>query len=138
MAQKPNFSELFADSHEAEQHLCTQIRLGIHQKQTFEEVAQLANACYHSCILDHFQKEEILLQALPKEDLVRKKTRNRQKRLRGLQKKLHTLPRRKAVTLALIEEELQLYIRFERKELFPYLESYWEGANWDQIESKLN
>lgn len=129
---------MFADNHQAEQDLCQQIRSGIHQEQTSEEVAQLANACYHSYILDHFQKEEMLLQALPEEDLVRKKTRNRQKRLRSLQRKLQKLPQRQAVTLALIEEELQLYLRFERVELFPYLESQLDDIEWDLLEDQQN
>lgn len=134
MPHSSSCSEHFAPSRSAERTLCEQIREGISQGEPTEDVAALAAQCYESHILRHLEQEEMLLEALPPEDLLKKKAHNRHKRLRSLKKKLQNLPRRKYVTLSLIEEELQGYLSFETRELFPYLDACVSDETWEQVE----
>lgn len=133
MPHSSSCSELFAPSRSAERILCEQIRAGISQGEATETVAALASQCYDTYILQHLKQEEMLMEALPEEDQLKKKAYNKHKRLRSLKKKLRTLPKRKDVTLSLIEEELQGHLSFETRELFPHLDAYISEETWEEL-----
>lgn len=134
MPHSSSCSELFEPSRSAERTLCEQIRVGISQGEPTETVAALASQCYDTHIMKHLEQEKMLMEALPAEDQLKKRAYNKHKRLRSLKKKLRTLPKRKDVTLSLIEEELQGHLSFETRELFPHLDACVSDETWEQVE----
>lgn len=103
--------------------LCWKIRTGMSRSMSPDRISRYTCYFFDHHLAAHFkEEEEFLFNLLEKRNEKRKEAERQHRRLRRLRKKLEELPARQAITLGQIEEELEAHIRFEERDLFPYLQ----------------
>ncbi len=103
--------------------LCWKIRKGMQNDTKPESVAAYTRYFYEMHLKKHFQEEELyIFNHLNAEDQQRKKALNQHRRLNRLFEQLSEEHCSYVQTLWKIEETLESHIRFEERELFPYIE----------------
>ncbi len=118
--------------------LCWKIRTGMRRGIAPERMTRYACYFFDHFLFTHFYEEEkLVFSLLKKEDEKRKEAERQHRRLKRLRQKLEALPARQAITLGLIEEELEAHIRFEERDLFPYLQQLLTEAQLTEVLTNL-
>lgn len=103
--------------------LCWKIRTGMSRSISPDRMARYTCYFFDHHLATHFHEEEkFLFNLLEKKNEKRKEAERQHRKLRRLRLKLEEIPARQAVTLGQIEKELEAHIRFEERDLFPYLQ----------------
>jgi hypothetical protein len=125
------------NDHNSELRLCENIRKGVQNKVESDRIAEYTIYYFQKHLLPHFQKESMFLEKLDELDLLRKKAEKQHRRLNRLKDKLIAVPKRKEVTLGVLEEELEAHVRFEKKQLIPHLEKRLSIKELEEVARNL-
>src|SRR5690606_16770119 len=103
--------------------LCWKIRTGISKNVAPERIARYVKYFFNDHLENHFLEEEKhLFSLLDEKDEKRKKAESQHRKLRKLVEKLSAGDNLQVV-LGRFEEDLDAHIRFEERDLFPYLQN---------------
>lgn len=118
--------------------LCWKIRMGLKTAIEPERIASYTTYFYKNHLKPHFDAEEQYVFVLVDEkNDKRKKAESQHRRLRRLVRKLALEPDKMKITLGLIEEELDMHIRFEERDFFPYIQEQQDEEGLEQLRTKL-
>lgn len=118
--------------------LCWKIRTGIRKAIPPDRIAVYVTYFYKNHLKSHFEEEEQhIFTLLDEKDEKRKKAEHQHRKIRRLVKKLSLEPEKVNVALGQIEEELETHIRFEERNLFPYLQSCLDESALERLREKI-
>ena len=118
--------------------LCWKIRTGVKKEVAPERIVKYVNYFFDNHLRTHFEEEEQHIFALlPEADEKRKKAERQHRKLNRLVQKLSREPQRADVILGQLEEELEAHIRFEERDLFPYLQSSMEESDLERLKQTI-
>lgn len=114
--------------------LCWKIRTGIKKEIAADRIVKYVRYFYESQLKDHFEEEEqYIFSLLDENNDKRKKAERQHRKIRRLVKKLSIEPEKAEITLGQLEEELENHIRFEERDLFPYLQTSLEDEALERL-----
>ncbi len=118
--------------------LCWKIRTGLSLSVSPDRIASYTCYFFDHHLAPHFKGEEaFLFNLLAQKNEKRKEAERQHRRLRRLRIKLEEMPARQAITLGQIEEVLEAHIRFEERDLFPYLQRQLTEEQLKEIQTQL-
>lgn len=118
--------------------LCWKIRTGIRKAIPPERIVPYVTYFYNNHLIKHFEEEEkYIFTLLDGKDEKRKKAERQHRRIKRLISKLSLDAEKVKVTLGQIEEVLEAHIRFEERDLFPYLQSCLEAPALERLREKI-
>ena len=118
--------------------LCWKIRTGVKKEVAPDRIARYVSYFFENHLKRHFEEEEQhIFTLLPETNDKRKKAERQHRKLGRLAQKLSLVPEKTDVTLGQIEEELEAHIRFEERELFPYLQGSMEESELEQLKQTI-
>src|SRR5690606_11344144 len=89
-------------------------------------------------LLPHFKaEEECVFVLVDEKNEKRKKAESQHRRLGRLAQKLVDEPEKLKITLGQIEEELDIHIRFEERDFFPYIQEQQDEEGLELLRIKL-
>lgn len=119
--------------------LCWKIRTGAKTGVAPGRIAAYVEYFYEHHLKQHFQEEEeYIFSLLGANDEKRKKAEQQHRRINRLVEKLALIPERRDVTLGQLEEELEAHIRFEERELFPYLQNILSSRELEELQARID
>lgn len=117
---------------------CWKIREGLKKKTAPHRIVQYAQYFWSNHIEPHFREEEEILFA-PLQDEMVLKAMEEHAAIREAIEALTVLPPENITDeLAKLADQLDRHVRFEERQLFPYLESVLSEAQLDSIGAQLN
>lgn len=118
--------------------LCWKIRTGIKKEIEEDRITAYVNYFFQNHLHTHFKEEEkYIFTVLDEKDEKRKKAEKQHRKINRLVEKLSTEPDKNNDTLALIEEEVEAHIRFEERDLFPYIQTTQDEAELEKLRKKI-
>ena len=118
--------------------LCWKIRTGIKKEIAEERIAAYVAYFFQNHLLVHFDEEEkYIFSLLDEKDEKRKKAEKQHRKIGRLVERLASEPEKVKVTLGLIEEEVESHIRFEERDLFPYIQSTMDEDTLEHLRQKI-
>lgn len=118
--------------------LCWKIRMGIKKEIEEERIATYVDYFFQNHLLTHFEEEEkYIFTLLDEKDEKRKKAERQHRKIGRLVEKLSTEPDHREVTLGQIEEEVEGHIRFEERDLFPYIQTTQNETQLEKLRKKI-
>lgn len=118
--------------------LCWKIRMGIKKEIEEERIAMYVDYFFQNHLLTHFEEEEkYIFTLLDEKDEKRKKAERQHRKIGRLVEKLSTEPDHREVTLGQIEEEVEGHIRFEERDLFPYIQTTQNETQLEKLRKKI-
>lgn len=118
--------------------LCWKIRTGIKKSIKEDRIAAYVDYFYKNHLLTHFEEEEkYIFSMLDEKDEKRKKAESQHRKIGRLVERLYSEPDKTKVTLGLIEEEVESHIRFEERDLFPYIQAAIDEDTLEQLRQKI-
>lgn len=110
--------------------LCWKIRIGIKKEIEVDRIVAYVIYFFQNHLTTHFEEEEkYIFSLLDEKDEKRKKAERQHRKIGRLVEKLSAEPESAIITLGQIEEEVEAHIRFEERDLFPYVQQ-----NLDEFE----
>ncbi len=118
--------------------LCWKIRMGIKQGVAPDRISRYVNYFFENHLKAHFMEEEQhIFTLLPEADEKRKKAQRQHRKINRLVEKLSSEPANTPTILVQIEEEVEGHIRFEERDLFPYLQDEMDESALEQLKQKI-
>jgi len=118
--------------------LCWKIRTGIKREIAPERIANYVKYFYADHLTVHFEEEETyIFTLLDEKDEKRKKAEKQHRKISRLVDKLSSEPENLTITLGQIEEEVEAHIRFEERDLFPYIQNTQDEAGLERLKEKI-
>lgn len=118
--------------------LCWKIRTGMQKEVAAERIAAYVEYFFRNHLLTHFNEEEkYIFSMLDEKDDKRKKAEKQHRKIGRLVERLVSEPEKSEVTLGLIEEEVESHIRFEERDLFPYIQATMDEHALEQLRIKI-
>lgn len=118
--------------------LCWKIRMGLKTGIEPERIASYTLYFHNDHLLPHFKaEEECVFVLVDEKNEKRKKAESQHRRLGRLAQKLVDEPEKLKITLGQIEEELDLHIRFEERDFFPYIQEQQDEEGLELLRIKL-
>lgn len=118
--------------------LCWKIRTGVKKEIAPDRMVKYVSYFFDSHLKKHFEEEEQhIFTLLPETNDKRKKAERQHRKLNRLVQKLSLEPEKTDITLGQIEEELEAHIRFEERELFPFLQRNMEEPELEQLKQTI-
>lgn len=118
--------------------LCWKIRTGAKATVAPDRIARYVAYYYENHLKAHFrEEEEYIFTLIDEANEKRKKAEQQHRKISRLVEKLDKEPERAQVTLGQIEEELEAHIRFEERELFPYVQGILGELALEALKEKI-
>lgn len=118
--------------------LCWKIRTGIKKEIEEERIAAYVDYFFQNHLLYHFEEEEkYIFPLLDEKDEKRKKAERQHRKIGRLVDKLIAESDHTEVTLGQIEEEVEGHIRFEERDLFPYIQKTQNEIQLEKLRIKI-
>lgn len=118
--------------------LCWKIRTGIKKEVSTDRIVKYVEYFYNDHLKNHFEEEEkYIFSLLDENEEGRKKAERQHRKIKRLIEKLSDAERAK-ITLGQIEELLDTHIRFEERELFPYLQNSLESETLYRLKETVD
>lgn len=119
--------------------LCWKIRTGIAKEIAPERISAYVQYFFDHHLLQHFREEEnYVFSLLDAQDEKRKKAEKQHRTLKLLRERVESEPDQLHSLLTLIEKELETHIRFEERELFPYMQEKLSDDQLAVLEQQLD
>ncbi len=113
---------------------CWKIKQGIAKKVSLDMLRDYALYYWKQHLQEHFAKEEeVLLPMLSLHDPKRRQLEEEHQQIRQIITELEQGPLQTKLPLASLQALLSVHIRFEERELFPYLENIATTRQLEQI-----
>ena len=118
--------------------LCFKIRTGLKKDVETERVRNYVIDFFDRHLKKHFsEEEEVLLKWLDKNNEKRIETENQHKSIYKLKEELEDNNKNHRNLLEIFEKELNAHIRFEERDLFPYLQEKFSSEQLSDIAKQL-
>lgn len=118
--------------------LCWKIRTGIRKEIAEERIAAYVDYFFQNHLLVHFDEEEkYIFSLLDEKDEKRKKAEKQHRKIGRLIERLASEPEKCKITLGLIEEEVESHIRYEERDLFPYIQTAIDETKLEQLRKTI-
>jgi hemerythrin-like domain-containing protein len=120
--RSPELTDLSRDHHEG-LLLCWKIRAGIRSSIALDRIVAYVLYFFQQDLKEHFSTEEnVLFSHLPDGDILIKEAITQHEELRNIAGQLTTDTAQADMLLSRFADGLEHHIRFEERELFPYIE----------------
>jgi hemerythrin-like domain-containing protein len=118
--------------------LCWKIRTGIKKGISTQRMVDYVNYFFNDHLKPHFlEEEQHIFVLLDSDDEKRKKAESQHIELIQLIDSLTAQPHKALETLGALEQELDNHIRFEERDLFPYIQSILNEAELEKLKGKI-
>lgn len=118
--------------------LVWKLRQGIKNGTAADRMASYTRYVYDQLIVSHFNDEEVLLfDRLREDDAMCRKARDHHRQLRALVSRITTGGNEDVSLFKKLSDLLEEHVRYEERELFPYLEQQLSPATLSETEKKL-
>jgi len=118
--------------------LCWKIRTGLTKSLDPKRIIKYVSYFFKNHLTPHFiQEEEILLSRLNADDEQRRETEDQHRQLHALYERLMNEKDDMNGLLKEFERILEKHIRFEERQLFPYLQHHFDEATLKQVGTEL-
>ena|SRR5690606_42106457 len=137
MKRNINLVELSRDHHHG-LLLGWKVKQGLKNQTDLEEIKKYIVHFNEKALKPHFNEEEtqLLIYLDPENDL-RKRTENEHEEIIALAKQLHLSSAANADNMLTFADLLERHIRFEERELFPYMENSLSQKDLEEIGEKI-
>lgn len=118
--------------------LCWKIRTGFKREISVDRITDYVIYFYENHLLTHFKEEEqYIFTLLDEKDERRKKAERQHRKIIRLVNKLSKQPDTSKTTLGQIEEEVEGHIRYEERDLFPYIQEMQDEQGLELLRIKI-